>query len=138
MSDRSKQPPLKTGAAETILVVEPDVLVRMVISDYLRECGYKVLEAIGSEEAMEILKAGSKVGAVFSEVKLEGMDGFALSHWIRSNRPEIEVILTSGPTKAAEKAGDLCDEGPVDKPYHPQQIVRRLKILFERRRQGKS
>ena len=93
-------------------MVEPDVLARMVISDYLRECGYKVLEAIGSEEAMEILKTDSKVDAVFSEVKLEGMDGFELSHWIRSNRPEIEVILTSGPTKAAEKAGDLCDEGP--------------------------
>jgi CheY-like chemotaxis protein len=138
MSDRSNQPPSKAAAAETILVVEPDVLVRMVISDYLRECGYKVFEAIGSEEVMAILKTDSKVDAVLAEVKLEGMDGFELAHWIRSNCPEIEVILTSGPVKAAEKAGDLCDEGPVDKPYHPQQIVRRLKILFERRRQTKS
>jgi hypothetical protein len=48
--------------------------------------------------------------------------------------PSIDVILTSGVAKAAEKAGDLCDEGPLEKPYHPQEVVRRINILRERRR----
>jgi len=119
------------------LVVEPDVLVRMVVAEYLRECGYKVIEAIGSDEAMAILETGRKIDAVFAEVKLEGMDGFELAQWIRAKHPQIEVILASGPAKAAEKAGDLCDDGPIGKPYHPDQVVRRLKILFEKRRQAK-
>ena len=38
MSNRSKRVPLQVNA-ETILVIEPDILVRMVIADYLRECG---------------------------------------------------------------------------------------------------
>lgn len=136
MSSRSKKKVPLQANAETILVIEPDVLVRMVIADYLRECGYKVVEATGSDEAMTIMRTDRKVDAVFSEVKLPGMDGFALVQWIRANRPKVEVILTTGPTMAAHKAGDLCDEGPLAKPYHPQQVVRRLKILFEKRRKA--
>jgi hypothetical protein len=44
------------------------------------------------------------------------------------------VILTSGVAKAADKAGDLCDEGPLAKPYHPQDVVRRINLLREGRR----
>jgi CheY-like chemotaxis protein len=133
MSDRSKRRPV---LAETILVVEPDVLVRMVISDYLRECGYKVIEAVSSREAMAILGSDRKIDAVFAEVKLEeGMDGFALAQWVRTNHPRVGVVLTSGPDSAANKAGDLCEEGPMDKPYHPDQVARRLKILFAKRRE---
>ena len=62
------------------------------------------------------------------------MDGFGLARWVRQNRPGIDVILTSGIAKAAEKAGDLCDDGPLEKPYHPQEVVRRINILIERRR----
>jgi DNA-binding response OmpR family regulator len=136
MSNRSKRVPLQVNA-ETILVIEPDVLVRMVIADYLRGCGYKVIEATGAEEAMTILNAGRKIDAVFSEVKLQGaMDGFLLAQWIRVNHPRMEVILTTGVTATADKAGELCDEGPLEKPYHPRQVVRRLRILFERRRKA--
>lgn len=110
----------------------------MVISDYLRECGYNVIEATGAEEAMKIFSAGRKIDAVFCEVKLQGeMDGFALAQWIRTNHPQMEVILTTEATATAEKAGEMCEEGPLEKPYHPQHVVQRLKILFERRRQAR-
>lgn len=133
MSSRSKRASLQANSG-TILVVEPDILVRMVISDYLRECGYKVFEAISSDEAVMVLGTDRKVEAVFSEVKLRGnMDGFALAQWVRANRPQVEVILTTGVKMAANKAGELCEEGPLDKPYHPQELVQRLKKLFDRR-----
>jgi hypothetical protein len=47
------------------------------------------------------------------------------------------VILTSGVAKAAAKAGELCDVGPLEKPYHPSEIIRRIGVLRERRR-GRS
>jgi DNA-binding response OmpR family regulator len=62
------------------------------------------------------------------------MDGFGLAQWVRENHPGIDVILTSGMARAAEKAGDLCDDGPLEKPYHPQEVVRRINLLLERRR----
>ncbi len=137
MPNRSKRVPQVN--AETVLVVEPDVLVRMVISDYLRECGYKVIEATGAEEAITIISAGRKIDAVFCEVRLQGeMDGFALAQRIRTNHPHMEVILTTGATSTAEKASELCEEGPLEKPYHPQHVVQRLNFLFEKRRQARK
>ena len=62
------------------------------------------------------------------------MDGFDLAQWVRENHPDVDVILTSGIARAAEKARDLCDEGLLEKPYHPQEVVHRINILLERRR----
>ena len=133
MSKRTSD--LRTGVMESMMVVEPDVLVRMIIADYLRECGYRVVEAITGEEALSILGAGVKVDAILSAVKLQGaIDGFALAQRIRESFAGIEVILTTGIAMTAKKAGELCDQGVRKRPYHPDLIVERLKLLFEKRR----
>jgi DNA-binding response OmpR family regulator len=119
----------------TILVVEPDILVRMVIASYLRDCGYRVLEGVTAADVMAVLGSGQKIDVVFSEVGLRGrVDGFGLARWIREHHPGVDVILTSGANRAADKAGDLCDDGPLEKPYHPREVVRRINLLRERRR----
>jgi DNA-binding response OmpR family regulator len=123
------------SAITTIFVLEPDVLVRIALADYLRECGYKVLEGATADDALAFLDTGQKIDVIIAEVRLPGrLDGFGLARWIRRNHPGIDVILTSGIAGAAETAGDLCDDGPVGKPYHPQEVVRRINILIERRR----
>jgi CheY-like chemotaxis protein len=120
---------------ESVMVVEPDVLVRMTVADYLRECGYRVVEAITGEEALRILGAGVKVETILSAVRLQGaIDGFALAQRIREGFGGIEVILTTGYAMTAKKAGELCDQGRHRRPYHPDLIVERLKLLFERHR----
>jgi DNA-binding response OmpR family regulator len=119
----------------TILIVEPDILVRMVIASYLRECGYKVLEGVSAADVMAVLGAGQKIDVVFSEVQLSAeMDGFGLARWIREQHSDVDVILTTSVRRAADKASDLCDEGPLEKPCHPREIVRRITFLRERRR----
>jgi CheY-like chemotaxis protein len=132
-------PPVEPGCGDatsaTIFVVEPDILVRMVIADYLRDCGYKVVEGVSADEVLAVLDAGRKIDVILAEVRLAGsLDGFGLARQIREDHPEIDVILTSGVTRAAEKAGDLCDDGPLEKPYHPQEVVRRINLLRERQR----
>lgn len=123
----------------TILVVEPDILVRMVIASYLRECGYKVLEGVSAADVMAILHSGHKVDAVFSEVRLNGeLGGFELACWVREHHPGVDVVLTTSVTRTADQAVSLCEEGPVEKPYHPQEIVRRINLLKEGRRTASS
>jgi DNA-binding response OmpR family regulator len=123
------------AAPSTILVAEPDILVRMTIADYLRDCGYKVFEAGTADDVVTVLRSQQKIDVIFAEVQLGGsMDGFALAQWVREKHPGIDVVLTTGVAPAAEKAGDLCDEGPLEKPYHPQEVVRRINLLLERRR----
>jgi DNA-binding response OmpR family regulator len=118
-----------------ILVVEPDILVRMVIASYLRECGYRVLEGVTAADVTTVLGSGQTIDVVLSEVRLRGkMDGFGLARWVREHHPDVDVILTSGAARAADKAKDLCDDGPLEKPYEPQEVVRRINLLRERQR----
>lgn len=119
----------------TVLVVEDEVLIRLVIADYLRECGYRVHEAANADEALAVLESPDvTVDVVFSDVSMPGsMDGFALARWIRANRPQVDVVLTSGIDRTAEIAGTLCEAGPIlGKPYEPQSVVDRIKQLLAR------
>jgi CheY-like chemotaxis protein len=136
MSKRSRATGGKSGDAESILVVEPSVLLRMTIADYLRECGYRVFEAITGEEALAILGAGVKVDTVLAAVRLQGvLDGFALAQRIRNGFAGTEIILTTGLPMTAKKAGELCGHGPLGRHHHPELIVKRLQLLFRTQRQ---
>ncbi|MFC3675338.1 response regulator transcription factor [Ferrovibrio xuzhouensis] len=124
-----------TAGGGTILVVEDEILIRLVIADYLRGCGYKVYEASSGDEAMILLQQGElKIDLVFTDTEMPGrIDGFALARWLRANRPEVEVILVGSPAKATDTASDLCDDGPLPKPYHPQVVIDRIRRLLASR-----
>ncbi len=135
MNDNGDQTTTQEDDPATIMLVEPDILARMALAEYLRECGYKVLEGVTAADVFSVLHAGLKIDVVLAEVSLPGdVDGFHLAQQVRDQFPETDVLLTSSPAKAADKAGDLCEDGPLDKPYHPQEVLRRIHILRERRR----
>jgi CheY-like chemotaxis protein len=135
MDDVHGDPREFRSQSTTILIIEPDILVRMVIAEYLRGCGYKVIEGAAGEDFFTVLQAGTQIGIVFSEVRLSGrIDGFTLAKQIREAYPAVDVILTTGVAQAADKAGDLCEETPLKKPYHPSEVMRRINILRERQR----
>ena len=139
MSKRSRRPERGTKPAEVVMVVETDVLVRAIVAEYIRQCGYKVYEAVSAAEALEVLRAGHKVDVVLSNTSGTGpLDGFALAQQIRQEFPSVEIILTSGLPMTAQKAGELCDRAPLEKPYHHEEILRRLSILFQKREQSHS
>jgi CheY-like chemotaxis protein len=129
----------KSPPPQTVLVVEDEVLIRLVIADYLRECGYRVHEAASADEAIVVLESRDvSVDIVFSDVIMPGrMDGFGLARWVRANRPQIDIVLTSGIDRSAEVAGMLCRGGPLlEKPYEPQKVVDRIKQLLARGGRG--
>lgn len=128
----------------TVMVIEPDVLVRTTISEYLRECGYRVIEGVSSSDVWTVLKSQTRLEVVFAEVQLAGEGtasegaGFALAKELRQTQPDIDVILTSGIIDAAEKSGALCERGPIAKPYHPRDVAARIHLLLERRRSARK
>jgi len=67
------------------------------------------------------------------------MDGFGLARWIRANKPDVQVILTSGIDRSAEIAATLCEAGSLlEKPYPPQHVVDRIKQLVAKARRSKE
>lgn len=126
-SDRSREPSLSS-----ILIVDGDIISRHVIADYLRHCGYAVVEAANTDEAFVALRDPSLlIDVILCDVSAMGSrSGFELATWVRSNRPELEVRLAAGADVAAETAAELCESGPhLARPYEPEAVVDYIKRL---------
>lgn len=121
---------------ETILVVEDDVLVRVPIAQYLRDCGYKVIEAVSADEAMAVLLHSEiVVDVVFSDVAMPGsVDGFGLAKWIREHRPGLDVVLAGTVPRTVECAKELCEAGSLPKPYEAQAVRDHIRRLLAARK----
>jgi CheY-like chemotaxis protein len=118
-----------------VLLVEPDVLSRLVLADYLRGCGYIVHEASSAEEALAALAGTLQIDIVLAEINgIGAISGFELAHEIRKSHPDVDVILTASVANAAEKCHELCQHRVIKKPYTPQQILDQLNLLRQKRR----
>lgn len=120
----------------TILVADSEVLVRHAICDYLRHCGYCVVEAATSDEAKTVLReAKLPVDAVLCDVMVTGsLNGFGLAQWAKQERDGLQVILSGSIASAADAAAELCEQGPhLARPYEPQGVVDYIKRLLARR-----
>jgi CheY-like chemotaxis protein len=124
------------NVAGTILVVEDEVLIRLVIAEYLRDCGYRVFEAADADEALLVLRQSERpIDVVFTDIEMPGsMDGFGLAQWVRANRRDVDVILAGSVNRAVQAASDLCDQQDhVPKPYDPQTVHDRIRRLLASR-----
>lgn len=112
--------------APSVLIVDGDVVSRNVIADYLRHCGYRVVEAANTDEALVALDEPSlSVDVILCDVSALGSrDGFQLATWVRAHRPELEVRLAGGVEMTAATAAKLCESGPhLTRPYEPKAVV---------------
>jgi CheY-like chemotaxis protein len=128
----------KPARLDTILVLDDEVLVRMPICQYLRDCGYRVLEAADADEAATILqKQDIQVDVVLTDIEMPGtMNGFAFAKWARTVRPEVHIVLAGTPERAAHAAGELCEHGPIlTKPYDHKITLDHIKRLLAARAQ---
>jgi DNA-binding NtrC family response regulator len=125
-------------SASTILLLDNDVLVRMPLAEYLRDCGYRVFESGDVAEAQTLLNARVRVDVVFARVKSgSNQNGFMLASWVRQHHPTVKVLLSSGIAKATEQAGDLCSRGPHSPvPYEHGQVLRRIQNLLRQARRA--
>jgi DNA-binding NtrC family response regulator len=94
------------GIRTTVLVVEDDALMRLVVADALTEAGFNVVETSDGDVAVQILERFSnRVRAVVSDICLPGsMNGVLLAHRTRTHWPWIEVNLVSGRPKLDDTA----------------------------------
>jgi CheY-like chemotaxis protein len=132
--------PDPTERTPTVLVVDDEVLLRMNLSDFLQECGFKVLEASSADEAIGMVESYTgRIDLVFSDVMMPGqLDGFGLAQWVHANRPDLPVVLCSGDTRKAETAQHLCAGEPfLTKPFDLHMAVAKIRQLLELREETK-
>ena len=106
-----------------VLVVEDRTLIRMMAADTLVDHGFMAWEAADAYEALRALVEHPAIGLLFTDVDLPGgMDGLELARQVHADRPDVELVFTSGAEALDEK--DLPNHGTfLPKPYAPQRLV---------------
>lgn len=127
MTTDSKTP---TSAKPVLLLFDRNVLIRAALAEYLRDCGFTVIETGTLEEANAVLGSDHHIDLAFLEIGGDSAQGFGLAQMIRKARPHAKIMIASGVANAAAEAGDLCEHGPMAaKPYDHsllEQHIRRL------------
>jgi len=124
-----------SGGTGTVLVVDDDAAVRAFASRTLGALGYRVLEAGGTHEALELLRSDAAVDLLFTDVVLAGpQDGTALAQAARALRPGLPVLFTSGYMGRAAVSGGILPEGShlISKPYGREALARRVREAMDR------
>ena len=109
-----------------VLVVEDNAEIGGFAASALTDMGYRTISANGAEEALAILRAGHDgIDVVFSDVMMPGMNGIDLARTIRSEIPDLPIVLTSGYSDAAARGGTGGFE-LLQKPYSIERLARVL------------
>ena len=104
---------------ETVLIVEDDPAVRVLVSAVLSELGYAFVEAGDADSAMPILNSGQRIDLLISDVGLPGMNGRQLAEIGRQYRPDLKVLFITGYAEHAAVRGGFLDPGMqmITKPF---------------------
>lgn len=109
-----------------VLIVEDEPLLRMHAASLIEDAGFGTLEARSAEEAISLLETRLDIQIVFTDIDLPGeMDGLRLAAAIRDRWPPVELVLTSGQVKVADK--DIPVRGHfLPKPYDARHLIETL------------
>jgi len=123
----------------TVLILEPDVLMREPLAAYLRECGYRVLTSGDAAEARRVItEGGLTIDVALADAAQNSDEVFRFVRWLHSSNSGIKIILSGSVTAAASAAGQLCEENEgAPKKHHHSLIADRIRrLLAERNRAG--
>jgi CheY-like chemotaxis protein len=110
-------------AAPVVLVVDDEVLVRMLACDILDDGGFRSLEAVDAPEALALIDARPDIALMFTDVDMPGeINGLGLAHLVAMRAPGVRILVTSG--AAGPGAGDLPPKARfLRKPYSPSALL---------------
>ena len=84
------------SAAGTVLVVEDELSIRMLVAATIRRLGCRVLEASDGLAALRLLQSRERIDLLVTDVGLPGLDGRQLAEAGRALRPDLSVLITTG------------------------------------------
>ena len=127
---RSSPTPL--GRGETVLIVEDDASVRLLVVDVLGELGYQAIEAGDSAEALPILQSDRAIDLLISDVGLPGLNGRQLADIARQTRPNLQVLFITGYAAMASSRADFLDTGMdmITKPFAIDELAAKIQEIL--------
>jgi len=140
MSDLTESQTLaETRGDETILVVEDEEVIRLMLVEILRHQGYTVLDARLAAPALALAADHSHpIHLLVTDISMPGMTGWELAKALRSTRPAIPILFISG-YNDHETAQWGKMEPPLEhlyKPFTMEAFLRRARQMLGRPNSG--
>ncbi|MEA2729204.1 MAG: hypothetical protein QOF70_3679 [Acetobacteraceae bacterium] len=126
--------PTRAKAGETILIVDDEPTVRMLITEVLEGLGYAAIEAADATSGLKVLQSNVRIDLLITDVGLPGsLTGLQMVDAARIDRPDLKVLCITGyPVKVATKqAGDLERElHLLTKPFTLETLASRIEAII--------
>lgn len=124
------------ASGSVLLLVEDEVLIRMMLARDLRERGYTVVEAGNADHAWRYLTSGAPCDLLVSDIRMPGsMDGVGLAARVRAERPALPVVLVSARIDEVEPG---TADALLRKPYDPAAVAAVVRELLDAAHGGRT
>jgi PAS domain S-box-containing protein len=124
---------VEAGRGETVLVVDDEPTVRMLVTDVLQELGYSALEAADSATGLKLLQSNTRIDLLVTDVGLPGgMNGRQMADAARVGRPGLKVLFITGYAENAVVGNGHLEPGMavLTKPFAVDGLAVRIKELI--------
>jgi two-component system, response regulator PdtaR len=119
-----------TKALATILLVEDEVLIRLMAANELRKAGFTVIEAAHAREALSVLRSATRVDVLITDIRMPGpIDGVQLATLARELWPNLKIAIASA--YAPQWPNVNVIDAFFGKPYNPDSMIERIKELLQ-------
>ena len=120
-------------SGETVLVVEDDQAVRLLVTEVLSELGYAFVEAAEASAALPILNSSQRIDLLISDVGLPGMNGRQLAEIARRVRPRLKVLFITGYAEHAALRAGFLESGMqmITKPFALDSLTSKVREMIE-------
>ncbi len=130
-----RRPLAQAEDGETVLIVDDEATVRMLVTDVLSDLGYTAVEAADGAGGLRVLQSDARIDLLVTDVGLPGgMNGRQMADAARVARPNLKVLFITGFAEAS-----LFGNGPLEpgmavltKPFAVETLAARIRELIER------
>ncbi|WP_082652679.1 PAS domain-containing protein [Aureimonas sp. AU12] len=125
--------PSSADAGETVLVIDDEPIVRMLVVDILEDLGYVALEAGDGPQGLKVIASDARIDLLVTDVGLpNGMNGRQVADAARELRPGLKVLFVTGYAENAVLSHGHLDPGMqvVTKPFDVNALATRIKTMI--------
>ena len=123
---------MPAGRGETVLVIEDDESVRLLVREVLTELGYQTIEAADSGTALPILASDRHLDLMISDVGLPGLSGRQVAELARQHRPDLPILFITGYSPEALNRRRFLEPGMdmISKPFSLLDLANKVRLIL--------
>jgi CheY-like chemotaxis protein len=133
--DRVEEPDaIDVGSGETVLIIDDEPTIRMLMADVLAEVGYRVIEAQDGPSAMRILQSDARIDLLITDVGLPGgMNGRQVADAARMTQPNLKVLFVTGFAENAAVGNGHLPPGMalITKPFPMADLANKVREIID-------